>query len=90
MKITFYIAPPPPPPGPIGVTLGIAMNNFNSSHKKVSEHYITWLFYFGIWRRCYVEFAWFWPLGALPLGPHGVHMYHLNNFQSPTPKDDSC
>ena len=36
------------------------------------------------------EFAWFWPFGALPLGPHGGHTYYLNNFESPTPKDDSC
>ena len=27
---------------------------------------------------------------ALPLGPHGGHTYYLNNFESPTPKDDSC
>ena len=32
--------PPPPPPRPIGATLGTAMNNFNSSHKKVFEHYM--------------------------------------------------
>ena len=30
------------------------------------------------------------PFGALPLGPHGGHTYYLNNFESPTPKDDSC
>ena len=42
------------PPRPIGATLGTAMNNFNSSHKKVFEYYITWLFYFWIWRRCYL------------------------------------
>ena len=29
-------------------------------------------------------------LGALPLGPHGGHTYYLNNFESSTPKDDSC
>ena len=31
------------------------------------------------------------PFGALPLGPHerATHT-HLNNFESPTPKDDSC
>ena len=33
---------------------------------------------------------WFWPFGALPLGPHGGHTYYLNNFESPTPKDDYC
>ena len=32
----------------------------------------------------------FKPLGALPHGPHGGHGYHLNNFKSPSPKDDSC
>ena len=79
-----------PPQGPIGATLGTAMNNFYSSPKKVSTHYITWLFSFWIWRRRCLKFAWFWPFGALPLGPHGGHTYYLNNFESPTPKDDSC
>ena len=66
------------------------MNNFCSSSNKVSTHYITWLFSFWIWRRRCLKFAWFWPYGALPLGPHGGHTYYLNNFESPTPKDDSC
>ena len=66
------------------------MNNFCSSSNKVSTHYITWLFSFWIWRRRCLKFAWFWPFGALPLGPHGGHTYYLNNFESPTPKDDSC
>ena len=78
------------PQGPIGATLGTAMNNFCSSSNKVSTHYITWLFSFWIWRRRCLKFAWFWPFGALPLGPHGDHTYYLNNFESPTPKDDSC
>ena len=56
----------------------------------LSTHYITWLFSFWIWRRRCLKFAWFWPFGALPLGPHGGHTYYLNNFESPTPKDDSC
>ena len=29
-------------------------------------------------------------LGALPLGPHGGHMYHMNTFESLAPEDDSC
>ena len=78
------------PQGPIGATLGTAMNNFCSSSNKVSTHYITWLFSFWIWRRRCLKFAWFWPFRALPLGPHGGHTYYLNNFESPTPKDDSC
>ena len=78
------------PQGPIGATLGTAMNNFCSSSNKVSTYYITWLFSFWIWRRRCLKFAWFWPFGALPLGPHGGHTYYLNNFESPTPKDDSC
>ena len=78
------------PQGPIGATLETAMNNFCSSSNKVSTHYITWLFSFWIWRRRCLKFAWFWPFGALPLGPHGGHTYYLNNFESPTPKDDSC
>ena len=83
--VTFYIGPHPnllPPQGPIGATLWIAMNNLYSSLKKVSTHYITWLFYFWMWRRI-LKFACFWPLGALPLGPH-------INFEFPAPKDDSC
>ena len=78
------------PQGPIGATLGTAMNKFCSSSNKVSTHYITWLFSFWIWRRRCLKFAWFWPFGALPLGPHGGHTYDLNNSESPTPKDDSC
>ena len=80
------------PQGPIGATLGTAMNNFYSSPNKVSTYYmyITWPFSFWIWRRRCLKFAWFWPFGALPLGPHGGHTYDLNNFESPTPKDDSC
>ena len=82
--------PPPPPPGPLGATLGTAMNTFNYSHKKVFEYYITWLFYFWIWRRVTLKFAWFWPLGALSLGPHGGHVYHMNSVESSALKDDSC
>ena len=78
------------PQGPIGATLGTAMNNFCSSSNKVSTHYITWLFSFWIWRRRCLKFAWFGPFGPLPLGPHGGHTHYLNNFESPTPKDDSC
>ena len=37
-----------------------------------------------------MKFAWFWPLGALPLAPHEGHMYHMNNLESPAPRDDSC
>ena len=29
-------------------------------------------------------------MGALPLGPHCGHMYHMNTFESPAPEDDSC
>ena len=78
------------PQGPIGATLGTAMNNFYSPPNKVSTYYITWPFSFWIWRRRCLKFAWFWPFGALPLGPNGGHTYDLNNFESPTPKDDSC
>ena len=91
--VTFYIGPLPnllPPAGAIGATLGTAMNNLYSSPKKVYTHYITLLFYFNwIWRRS-LKFAKFWPLGALPLGPHGGNMYHMNTFESPAPEDDSC
>ena len=80
-----------PPAGAIGATLGTATNNLYSSPiKKVYTHYITLLFYFNwIWRRS-LKFAQFWPLGALRLGPHCGHMYHMNTFESPAPEDDSC
>ena len=83
--VTFY-------KGPTGAHCGhpgTAMNNFYSSSNKVSTHYITWLFSWRIWRRC-LKFAWCRPFGALPLGPHWSHTYYLNNFDSPTPEDDSC
>ena len=80
--------------GAIGATLGSATNNLYSSPKKVSTLYTTWLFFLNwIWRRkfeIYKDLA----LGALPLPPppppHRSHMYHMNNFESPAPKDDSC
>ena len=25
-----------------------------------------------------------------PPGPHGGHRYYLDNFESPTPKDNTC
>ena len=78
-----------PAQGPAGATLGTAMNNFYSSPNKVSSHYITWLLSFWIWKRRCLKFAWFWPFGALPPGPHGGHTYYLNNFDFPTSKDDS-
>ena len=93
--VTFYIGPPPQPVTPhgaIGATLGSATNNLYSSPKKVSTLYTTWLFYLNwIWRRS-LKFAKFWPLGALPPGPHGgnMYMYHMITFESPAPKDDSC
>ena len=73
-----------PPQGSIEATLGTAMNNFNSSPNKVSTHYITWLFSFWIWRRRCLKFAWFWPLGGLPLGPHGDH-YTIWTTLNPLP-----
>ena len=68
---------PPPPTRPIGATLETAMNNFNPSHKKVYEYYITWLFYFWIWRRCYFEICMVLALGSpLPGPPWGPHVPH--------------
>ena len=76
--------------GAIGATLGSATNNLYSSPKKVSTLYTTWLFYLNwIWRRKF-EICKVLALGALPLGPHRSHMYHMNNFESLAPKDDSC
>ena len=37
-----------------------------------------------------LKFAKFWPLGPSLWAPHRSHMYHMNNFESPAPKDDSC
>ena len=92
--VTFYIGPPPQPVthmGAIGATLGSATYKLYSSPKKVSTLYTTWLFYLNwIWRRKF-EICKVLALGALPLGPHRSHMYHImNNFESPAPKDDSC
>ena len=100
--VTFYIGPPPqpdnppPPPhrGPLGPPWELPWTTIILHLRRyihVSTHYVPWLFYmyFWIWRRC-LKFSWFWPLGALSLGPNGGHMYHMNNFESPVPKDDSC
>ena len=79
------------PQGPIGATLGTAMNNFCSSSNKVSTHYITWIVSpSGSGEEDVWNLHGFGPLGPSPLGPHGGHTYYLNNFESPTPKDDSC
>ena len=75
--------------GPLGPPWELPWTTF-VLHLTRYLHYITWLFSFWIWRRRCLKFAWFWPFGALPLGPHGGHTYYLNNFESPTPKDDSC
>ena len=76
------------PQGPIGATLGTAMNNFCSSSK--STHYITWLFSFWIWRRRCLKFAWFCPLGPSPWAPMGATHTIWTTLNPPTPKDDSC
>ena len=76
VTVTFYIGPHPnllPPQGPIGATLGTAMNNLYSSLKKVSTHYITWL----LDLEKNFEICMFLALGALPWAP----MYHMNNFE---------
>ena len=58
------------------MTLGTAMKTF-VLHLKVSTH-LTWLFSFWI-------NAWFWPFGALPLGPHGGPHVTIWTTESPTP-----
>ena len=45
--------------------------------------YLNW-----IWRKKF-EICKVLALRALPLGPHRSH-YHMNNFESPAPRDDSC
>ena len=46
--------------------------------------YLNW-----IWRKKF-EICKVLALGALPWAPHRSHMYHMNNFESPALKDDSC
>ena len=90
MNSYFYIGPPPQPVthmGAIGATLGSATNNLYSSSNFTQldyRFYLNW-----IWRKKF-EICKVLALGALPLGPHRSHMYHMNNFESPAPKDDSC
>ena len=92
-QLLFTYGPLPnllPHMGAIGATQGSATNNLYSSPKKLSTLYTTWLFYLNwIWRRKF-EICKVLALGALPLGPHRSHMYHMKNFESPAPKDDSC
>ena len=93
--VTFYIGPPPQTAIPRRGHWGHPGNCheqslFTSSPNKVYTHYITLLFYFDWILGRSLKFAKFWPLGALPLGPHGGNMYHMITFQSPAPKDDSC
>ena len=56
----------------------------------VYTHYITLLFYFKLDLEKKFEICKVVALGALPLGPHGGHMYHMNTFESLAPEDDSC
>ena len=66
------------PQAPIGATLGTAMNNFYSSPNKVSTILLLDL-----------EKKMFEICMVLALC-NGGHTYDLNNFESPTPKDDTC
>ena len=91
-KVTFYKGPPSltcyPPQGPIGATLGTAMNNFNSSPNKVSTHYITTIPLLGvekIFEICMVLALWAPP----PWPPRGPHIL-FEQFWIPYPKVDSC
>ena len=91
--VTFYIGPPPQPVthmGAIGATLGSATNNLYSSPNYTS-HNLDYRFYLNwIWRKKVWNLQSFGP-GGPPLGPPiRSHMYHMNNFESPAPKDDSC
>ena len=90
-KVTFYIEPHPQPVTPLRAqwaTLGTVMNNFYSSPKMVSttlKKNLTVLLLdpektmFEI----YIVLALWDP-------PPGPPLYHLNNFKSLAPKDDSC
>ena len=67
------------------------MNNLYSSPKKVytlQVHNLTVLLKLD--REKFETICMVLTLGALPLGPHEGHMYHMNNFESPAPRDDSC
>ena len=84
--VTFYKGPPPQPVtlhrGPLGPPWELPWTTFILHLTRYLHNYITWLFFFWIWRRRCLQFAWFWPFGALPLGPHRGHTYYLNNFES--------
>ena len=95
---SYVEAPPPPLPPPLPPTcyplrglmrppweVGPVKNNFNSSLTKVFTHYIPWLFYFWIWRRC-LKFTLCscGPWGPPP-GPQWGHMYHLKFFKNLNP-----
>ena len=88
---SLYKGPAPQlfsPQGPIGATLGTHMNKFDSSLIKVSTHKISGLLHVWIWRRRFLKFIVFFIWGALPMGPHRGHRYHMNKFAAPTHKDD--
>ena len=64
------------------------MNNFYSSPNMViyTLHNLTILLLDlekKMFEKCMVLALW-----GPPPGPHGGHTYYLNNFESPTPKDD--
>ena len=90
--VTFYIGPlplpkpipppPPPPPGPIGATLGTAMNNFNSSPKKVSTHCNLTVLLLDLEK---FEICMLLALEGPPLGPPGGHMYTIWTTLNPRP-----
>ena len=64
------------------------MNKLYSSYIQVPTCKKSSLYCFWVWRRRFLKFTPFFPLGALPLGPPGGHMLPMNNFGSLPPKDD--
>ena len=88
MKQLLFTKGPPPQPvtlhrGPLGPPWEMPWTTF-------ILHLTRYLFSFWIWKRWCLKFAWFWPFGEPPPGPPwGPHIL-FDNFESPTPKDDSC
>ena len=66
--------------GPLGPPWELPWKTFVPLNK-VSTHYITWLFPSGSGEEDVWQYAWFWPFGALPLGPHRGHTYIWTTLQ---------
>ena len=89
--VTFYIGPLPnllpPPTGAQWGHPGNCHEQFFSSPKIYKLHNLNVLL---LDLKKMFEICMVLALGGPPPWPHGGHMYHMNNFESPASKDDSC